>query len=80
MSLGIFFTVLTVILLLCLLVMFKRIKLVVSLFKEASKAIGAIPHILLEPVAVSLLLAFSHLPACYFNFRRQSLRFLSVSS
>ncbi|XP_065171990.1 LOW QUALITY PROTEIN: choline transporter-like protein 1 [Atheta coriaria] len=51
MSLGIFFTVLTVILLLCLLVMFKRIKLVVSLFKEASKAIGAIPHILLEPVA-----------------------------
>ncbi|XP_071476563.1 choline transporter-like protein 1, partial [Diadema antillarum] len=46
----------TVILLLVLLVMFKRIALVVALFKEAGKAIGAIPFLLLQPLWTSLIL------------------------
>lgn len=43
-------TVVTVIIWLVILVMRKRIKLVVQLFKEAGKAIGSMPLILFEPI------------------------------
>ncbi|XP_030838771.1 choline transporter-like protein 1 isoform X2 [Strongylocentrotus purpuratus] len=49
-------TTVTAILLLILLVMFKRIALVVTLFKEAGKAIGAMPFLLTQPLWTSLFL------------------------
>ncbi|XP_041483712.1 choline transporter-like protein 1 [Lytechinus variegatus] len=45
-----------VIFLLILLVMFKRIALVVTLFKEAGKAIGAMPLLLMQPLWTSVFL------------------------
>ena len=49
MIVAIVVTVVAVILLLILLVLRKRIKLVVQLFKEAGKAVHAMPLILLQP-------------------------------
>jgi solute carrier family 44 protein 1 (choline transporter-like protein) len=42
-----------VIVLLVILVMRKRIKLVIQLFKEAGRAINSMPLLLLEPLLVS---------------------------
>ncbi|XP_044255980.1 choline transporter-like protein 1 [Tribolium madens] len=49
-TLAIFFTVLSVLLIIVLICMFKRIKLVIRLFKEAIKVIFGIPVIVFEPV------------------------------
>ena len=51
-----------VIVLLVILVMRKRIKLVVQLFKEAGKAINSMPLLLLEPLLVS---DYSLIPEVY---------------
>ncbi|XP_077291052.1 choline transporter-like protein 1 [Arctopsyche grandis] len=49
-------TVITFIILLVLLVMRKRIRLVIQLFKEAGKAIASMPLLLLEPILTFLTL------------------------
>jgi hypothetical protein len=51
-----------VIVLLVILVMRKRIKLVIQLFKEAGKAINSMPLLLLEPLLVS---EYSLIPKVY---------------
>lgn len=46
-------SIITVVVLLIILVLRNRIRLVIQLFKEAGKAIGAMPVMLLQPVLVS---------------------------
>lgn len=50
---AIVFTIVTVIIVLLIIAMRKRVKLVIELFKEAGKAISDMPLLLLEPLLVS---------------------------
>lgn len=50
---GIVFTIISIVLVVMLICLFKRIKMVIRLFDEAIKVIFAIPLILIEPVLVS---------------------------
>lgn len=50
-----FFTIITIVVFLLILVMRKRIQLVIQLIREAGKAIAAMPIILFEPILVSLI-------------------------
>ena len=51
-------TIITIIICLVIFVLRKRIKLVIELFKEASKALAHMPLLLLEPILVMLFVAF----------------------
>lgn len=50
-------TILTICIILVIFVMRKRVQLVIQLFKEAGKAINALPHLLIEPFLTFLALA-----------------------
>lgn len=54
LGLSIAFTIITVVLTLTVILLRKRIKLVIVLFKEAGKAVTSMPLILFEPILVSL--------------------------
>ncbi|CAL7943385.1 unnamed protein product [Xylocopa violacea] len=56
---AIILTVVTVITLLIVLVMRKRIALVMQLFKEAGRAVGAMPLLLLQPIYTYLLIGLT---------------------
>ncbi|XP_044269021.1 choline transporter-like protein 1 isoform X2 [Tribolium madens] len=57
LAFAIIASVITVIVLLVIIVMRKRIELVVQLFKEAGKAVAAVPFLLLQPILTFLSLA-----------------------
>lgn len=53
-------TIVTIMVLLIILVMRKRIQLVIQLFKESGKAIAAMPFLLLEPLLVRFALFYEY--------------------
>ncbi|XP_020286444.1 choline transporter-like protein 1 isoform X2 [Pseudomyrmex gracilis] len=58
-------SVVTVIVLLVILVMRKRIQLVMQLFREAGKAVSAMPALLFQPIYTYLLLGFTSVACVY---------------
>uniref|UniRef100_A0A182NLI3 Choline transporter-like protein n=1 Tax=Anopheles dirus TaxID=7168 RepID=A0A182NLI3_9DIPT len=73
-------TVATLIVYLVILVMRKRIKLVVQLFKEAGKAIGSMPFLLAEPILTFVTIAAIIVLYIYFTVWIESSGMLVVES
>lgn len=55
LAFAIIATIISICIVLLIIVMRKRIKLVVQLFKEAGKAVSAMPLIIFQPILVSIL-------------------------
>lgn len=65
-------SIITVVVLLIILVLRNRIRLVIQLFKEAGKAIGAMPVMLLQPVLTFIVLFVIVISYIYFSLWIQS--------